>query len=107
VVDPSALDSVIFVKLPRPEAANEAYVIAAVPVAAPELRFRAFALEKAVLPTGDTISFVVEWAGPARFNYGVPEALSLEGLLGAVAEIADGTRQPITTMAAEVGGAGR
>jgi len=92
---------VMFITMPEPKGKNEAYILALIPTESVPLRFRVFALEKAIYPkTGDSIVFVVETTDKARSNYGpptddAPNDTSRGSFVTAILAICDGKRKPL------------
>lgn len=92
---------IVFVVPPPPRARNEAFSIALIPGTGTPVRYRAFAIERAVFPrTGDPLVFVVETDRNRRRNFGPPsdEAqsdASRAAFVAAILEICDGKREPL------------
>jgi len=99
---------VIFMMLPTPVHPNEAYTVAMIPTESVPLRFRVFALEKAVYPkTGAALVFAIEIRANARDNFGPPDVDApndaTRGLfVTAILEICDGKRKPLGSVKSEL-----
>jgi len=92
---------IVFVMPPPPRARNEAFTIALIPGTGTPVRYRAFAIERAVYPrSGEPLVFVVETDRNRRRNFGPPndEAASdasRAAFVAAILEICDGKRAPL------------
>ena len=97
--DPAA--PIVFVIPPPPRARNEASSIALIPGTGTPVRYRAFALERAVsLRADEPVVFVVETDRNRRRSFGPPNeagagAASRAAFVAAILEICDGKREPL------------
>lgn len=92
---------IVFVTPPPPRARNEAFSIALIPGVVAPVRYRAFAIERAVYPeTGEPLVFVVETDRHRRRNFGPPDAAaasdaSRAAFVAAILDICDGKREAL------------